>query len=114
MVHFSNFMAAVTILGFAGDTLTFFGGLILALDALGRDREFKKQQQLGEVVVDLKGIELTKDGIKLTGDKSIEHVFIRQSVRRALWGTAIMALGFVLLLVSRSVEAVTRAAEHCS
>lgn len=86
----------------------------MSLDALRRDREFKNQQQLGEVVDELKGIELTKDGIKLTGDKSIEHVFIRQSVRRALWGTAIMALGFILLLVSRSIEAVTRAAEHCS
>jgi len=41
------------------------------------------------------GIELVKYGIKLTSDKSIEHVFIRQSVRRAFWGAAILALGFV-------------------
>jgi hypothetical protein len=106
-------MAIAAILGFAGDTLTFVGGLILALDALGRDQEFRRQQQLWKAVVDLKGIELVKYGIKLTSDKSIEHVFIRQSVRRAFWGAAILALGFVFLFASRSVEAVTRTAEHC-
>ena len=84
-------MAIAAILGFAGDTLTFVGGLILALDALGRDQEFRRQQQLWKAVVDL----------------------IRQSVRRAFWGAAILALGFVFLFASRSVEAVTRTAEHC-
>jgi hypothetical protein len=107
-------MTVATILGFAGDTLTFLGGLILAIDAVGRDREFTKQQELGKAVADLKSVELTKDGIKLTGAKSIEHVFIRQSVRRALWGTGIMTIGFISLLAARFMEAVGRAAEHCS
>ncbi|MFZ0313687.1 MAG: hypothetical protein WAL85_13345 [Candidatus Korobacteraceae bacterium] len=104
-------MPLATILGFAGDTLTFVGGLVLAWDALMRDREFKKQQQLGEVVHELKGIKLATGGIKLTGPNDVERVFIRQSVRRAFWGTAVMTLGFILLLCSRGCESYSHSPE---
>ena len=97
-------MTLATFLGYAGDSLTFAGGLVLAWDALMRDREFKKQQQLGKTVYELKGIRLTSNGIKLTGPDDVERVFIRQSVRRALVGTIIMTIVFILLLCSRGCE----------
>jgi hypothetical protein len=98
-------MTLAAFLGFAGDSLTFAGGVVLAWDALMRDREFKKQQQLGDVALnDLKDIRLTSRGIRLTGPDDVERVFIRQSVRRALVGTIIMTIGFILLLCSRGCE----------
>jgi len=49
-------------LGFAGDTLTFLGGLILSADALGREREFRKQKDWIETIKEFKGVELTRRG----------------------------------------------------
>jgi len=40
-------MTCATMLGFAGDFLTFLGGFILSLDALFREREFRKQKDWG-------------------------------------------------------------------
>ena len=107
-------MPLAAMLGFAGDSLTFVGGLILSLDALWRDWEFRKQKDLAGVVKQLKGIELTQDGIKLISGDAIERVFIRQSVRRALWGTILMTLGFIALLASRIVEAAGPVTAHMS
>jgi hypothetical protein len=107
-------MTLASLLGFAGDSLTFVGGFILSLDALRRDKEFRGQKALAGVVKDLTGIELTKDGIKLISGEAVERVFIRQSVRRAVWGTIIMTLGFIALLGSRIVEAAGPVAEHIS
>ena len=105
-------MTTATILGFLGDSLTFVGGAVLGWDALMRDREFKKQQQLGTVALsDLKDIRIVSHGIKLTGPNDVERVFIRQSVRRALVGTIIMTSGFILLLCSRGCEARSHSAE---
>jgi len=94
-------MSTATILGFVGDTLTFFGGVVLALDALEREREFRKQKEWADTVREFKGVELTRHGIRLLDEKSVELVFIRLSVRRSVWGTAIVAAGFLALLGAR-------------
>ena len=105
-------MSPSTILGLIGDALTFTGGLILALDAVRRQREFRKTKQLQETVKSLDGIKLTQDGISLLDDKAVELVFIRQSVRRAIYGAACLTIGFVFLLITRVVELIAQLTEH--
>ena len=39
--------------------------------------------------------------IRLLDEKSVELVFIRLSVRRSVWGTTIVAAGFLALLGAR-------------
>jgi len=100
-------MTPAMMLGFAGDTLTFLGGLILSADALGREREFRKQKDWIETIKEFKGVELTRCGLRLLDENSVELVFIRLSVTRSIWGTVVVTLGFVALLASRILEAVT-------
>jgi len=93
-------------LGLGGDTLTFVGAMILAIDAVGRQKEFQKIQRTAATVRDplLKKVKFTKDGISLTSHDDVELVFIHRSVKRALCGSVILALGFVCLLLARICE----------
>lgn len=103
-------MTPAMMLGFAGDTLTFLGGVILSVDALGREREYRKQKDWVQTIKEFKGVELTRRGIRLLDENSVELVFIRLAVTRSIWGTAIVTLGFVALLGSRVLEALARTA----
>jgi hypothetical protein len=105
-------MSPSTILGLIGDALTFTGALILALDALRRQTEFRKTKQLQKAVESLDGIKLTQDGIVLLNNESVELVLIRQSVKRALWGAGILTLGFIFLLATRIIELIAQLTEH--
>jgi len=96
-------MSASTIWGLLGDSLSFLGALILALDALWREREFIRQKKLLRMVETLR-VRLTLDGIELVDGESTHLVFIRQSVRRSIWGASILTSGFICLLVARIVE----------
>lgn len=95
-----------TVLGLCGDSLTFIGGVILAIDALGKHREFKKIQRTAKAVADpiLANIRLTKNGIALRGKDDVEEVFIYKSVSRALLGSIVIAIGFICLLLARLHE----------
>ena len=97
-------MSTSTLLGFAGELLTFAGGIILSLDALRRNREFTKTENLQTTVSRLAGIELTMNGVRLLGDDAVELVFIKKSVRRALLGTLIVTSGFLCLLAARLAD----------
>jgi hypothetical protein len=99
-------MSLTAILGIVGDSLTFTGGVILAFDALRRETEFRRRKELDKAVESLKGIKLTQNGIVVLNDESTELVFIRQSVRRALWGAGILMIGFLFLLATRFAELV--------
>jgi hypothetical protein len=93
--------------GLVGDSLTFIGGMILAIDAIGRQKEFTKIQNTVAAVTDplLANVKITKEGIYLTNnEKNVELVFIHRSVNRARWGSLLVAIGFVCLLVARIWE----------
>jgi hypothetical protein len=98
-------MESATILGFAGDGLTFVGGLVLGIDAIWRESEFRKKKDWVETIHEFKNVQLTRQGVRLLGESSVELVFIRLSVWRSIWGTAIVTLGFLALLGSRILEA---------
>jgi hypothetical protein len=92
--------------GLAGDTLTFTGGLILALDALLKEREFTKSRKLTKTIESpfLAKVTLERNGISLKSEADVELAFIRISVRRAMYGSVTLCLGFVFLLVARLGE----------
>ena len=94
-------MPASTILGFFGDSLTFAGALILAIDAIRREIEFRRQKSLSAMISQVKTARFTMDGIELVGEDATQLVFIRQSIRRAIWGTSILSIGFIFLLLAR-------------
>jgi hypothetical protein len=93
-------------LGLAGDTLTFLGGMILAINAIGKQKEFRKIQSTAAAVSDplLAKVRFTSEGVSLTNHEDVELVFIRRSVKRAVWGTVVITLGFVCLLLARIYE----------
>ena len=91
-------------LGFAGDIFTFVGGFILAWDALRRHEEFRKAKNLQSVVTRFAGLDISQGDVRLSDSGSVELLFISRSVRRALWGTAIVTLGFLCLLAARITE----------
>jgi hypothetical protein len=97
-------MTASTVLGLLGDLLTFGGGLVLSLDALQRAKDFKKTTALQQTVAKLVGIKLTSGGLRIFDNDSTELVFIRKSVRKAMWGTVIITSGFLCLLASKIIE----------
>jgi hypothetical protein len=97
-------MPAPVIWGFCGDFFSFVGALILALDALWRQREFVRQKKLVQMIKVLKEVRLTLRGVELVDDESANLVLIRQSVLRAVWGAGILAVGFICLLISRALE----------
>jgi hypothetical protein len=97
--------------GFAGDGITFLGGIILAIDAIGKQREFRNIQSTFKAVTNplLSGVKLTKKGVSLTNRDDVELVFIRRTVTRAIWGSCLLALGFICLLIARIIESAPRA-----
>jgi len=106
-------MSLSGILGLLGDTLTFTGAVILALDALWREREFMRQKQMINMIKSLREVRLILHGIELVDSESANRVFIRQSVLRSVWGAAFLVLGFVCLLVARLIEMFHHIGNHC-
>jgi hypothetical protein len=75
---------------FCCDALTFLGGPILSVDALGREREFRKQKDWVATIKEFKGVELTRRGIRLLDENLVELVFIRLSVTRSISGIIVV------------------------
>ena len=92
--------------GFAGDALSFVGGITLAIDALRQEQTLKKHRAWLQTIDDpeLKGIVLTLDGVKLRTGRDVELSFVRRSKRLAFIGAGILAIGFLCLFVSRCLE----------
>jgi hypothetical protein len=101
-----------TIFGFLGDSLSFAGALVLAVDAVLRERDFKAQKNLVNMIKVLKEIRLTRHGIELIDADSANLVFIRQSVRRSVWGTIILTIGFICLFVTRCLDTFAKHSCH--
>lgn len=88
-------------IGFFADTFTFSGAVILAVDAFIRERDFSRQKDLISMVKSFARVRFVVEGIELIDENSTALVFIRQSARRALWGTIILAVGFIGQIVAR-------------
>ena len=90
-----------TVLGFLGDFTTFVGGVVLAYEAITREREFHGKRKLTKTLGALTRVTITHNGVLLTDDKDVELAFIRQTAKRAVIGTIVLTLGFIFLLIAR-------------
>ena len=71
--------------GFAGDFLTFLGGVVLALDAILEERKFRKIKDWEGTITapELARVVITRGRVKLKTKDDVELSFVRQSTRRA-------------------------------
>ena|SRR5271166_6051084 len=95
--------------GLVGDSLTFIGSAILALDAILKEREFNKSKALLETITyrSLAKVTLERNGIVLKNEDDVELLLIRSSVRRGIIGGCILTTGFLCLLIARLGESST-------
>ncbi|HKV77598.1 MAG TPA: hypothetical protein VJP02_05645 [Candidatus Sulfotelmatobacter sp.] len=93
-------------LGLAGDTVTFIGGIVLALEAARQHEQFLKIQQMANTLKspELVHLKVEVEGVLITDHKDIERAFIRLSARRALIGAIGLAIGFGFLFLARLAE----------
>jgi hypothetical protein len=93
-------------LGLPGDVLSFVGGVILALDALNKEREFNKIKKITRVITSPKFQTLTVEveGEVVKDGQDVDLTFLRRSVRLARIGFSLVAVGFLFLMASRMVE----------
>lgn len=86
--------------------LSFVGGVILALDALNKEREFNKIKKITRVVTSQKFQTLTVEveGEVVKDGQDVDLTFLRRSVRLARIGFSLVAVGFLFLMASRMVE----------
>ena len=43
-------------------------------------------------------------GVVVKSEQDVERAFIRRSARKAVWGCGLLAIGFLVLVVSRLME----------
>jgi len=97
---------AAPFVGLFGDGATFAGGLVLALDALHKEREIK---DIRRIVSTLKSpviarLKVEMEGVILTDEDDVQIAFLRRSARKALLGCALLTVGFLALLLARGSE----------
>lgn len=92
--------------GAVGDLITLIGGIVLALDAINKEREFDHHKAL-DSVREAKGmgeLVIQEKGVMLTDRDAVDRVFIRQTATQAIWGCSLLVGGFFVLLASRVLE----------
>jgi hypothetical protein len=94
------------IVGLAGDTLTLGGGLLLALDAIRKEKDFDEIKELAKTVKDprLARLRLVMEGVELSSESGPEKAILRRSAWRAKWGCILLLIGFAVLVASRLIE----------
>jgi hypothetical protein len=88
-------------LGVCGDTLTFVGSLVLAIDAARQERRFKKVRERVRTYLDspeLMQLKVSVDGVVVTSKEDVELPFIRHSAMLAKIGSILLVVGFGFLL----------------
>ena len=96
-----------SLVGLVGDSLTFIGSALLALDAILKERGFNRSKSLLETITNpaLAKVTLERNGIVLKNEDDVELLLIRSSVRRGIWGgNCILTIGFLCLSIARFDE----------
>jgi hypothetical protein len=93
-------------LGLFGDTVTFIGGIILAIEAARQHKQFQEIQQMAKTLTSpqLVHLKVEVEGVLITDHKDIERAYIRHSARRALIGAVALAIGFGFLFLKGLAE----------
>ena len=99
-------MNIVPWIGVLGDFTTLTGGIVLAWDAINKEREFthhkaidavREAKAMGGLIIDVKGV-------RITDRDDVTRVFVRQTAAQAIWGCCFLVAGFLMLLASRVLE----------
>jgi hypothetical protein len=93
-------------LGTIGDTITLLASVMLAYDQIHEAAQRKQVQKMTNVVEadELKKIRIKVEGVVAKDHEEVEYAYVRRSSRRALWGTIILCVGFLFLLLGRIAE----------
>lgn len=99
-------MELARLLGFAGDSVTFVSGVLLAWDAIRSEAEFVEATKIMEGLQHpvMKGVKVSVDKLVVQNERGVERVFRRRASRKAIIGSVLLAVGFLLLLGSRLTE----------
>ena len=96
-------------IGLCGDILTFAGAVMLAIEALEREKEFntirRSVETLGDKAIgqfrwSMRGLEV--DAGPNSGN--VKRVFLHRSARMAKYGCVVLAIGFLFLVAARVME----------
>jgi hypothetical protein len=98
-------MKTGTILGIAGDALNLAGAIVLILNEIGREKDYRDAAAAAKVLAKLPDIHFeTHDGNRLANFADLVLQILRKEKKRALVGLAVLSLGFVFQLLSRLYE----------
>ena len=99
-------MELARLLGYLGDGVTFFSGILLSWDAMRSESEFVEATRIMEGMKHpvMQGIKVKLDQMIVTNEKGVERVFRRRASRKAIYGSILLTVGFLLLLGSRVSE----------
>jgi hypothetical protein len=99
-------MELARLLGYLGDGVTFFSGILLSWDAMRSESEFIEATKITEGMKHpvMQGVKVKLDHVIVTNDKGVERVFRRRASRKAIYGSILLTVGFLLLLSARISE----------
>ncbi|SRR5216683_4802489 len=99
-------MQTGAILGLIGDLFAFTGALLLTLDALSKEYEFRRIKRITSALKsqNLAKLKLEVGGVVLTDENDVEAVFVRNSAKKAIIGSVLLGIGFFLIIVGRILD----------
>lgn len=98
-------MKASTLLGVAGDALNLVGAIILILNEIGRQKDYRDAETSSKELAKMTDIEFeTREGNPLASFTDLVLQILGKEKKRAIIGLAVLCFGFVLQLLSRLRE----------
>jgi len=94
-----------TILGIVGDALNLAGAIILILNEIGREKDYRDAGTAAKVLAKMPDIVFeSEEGNRLANFTDLVLQILRREKKRAVAGLVVLFAGFVLQLLSRFYE----------
>jgi hypothetical protein len=99
-------MCSKLIVFWAGNVVSFAGGVILALETLARERERRRIYKIQEMFKSpsLAKLRYEVNGIVISDERDLEIAHLRLSSKRAALGLSLLVIGFALTIVSEFLD----------
>jgi hypothetical protein len=94
------------ILGLVGDLFTFMGAVILAFDAISKQREYLRLKNIESTIQSkaLSNLTLELDGVLIKDKDDVARAFVHTSAGKTVVGCLVLMTGFLFLLFSRLLD----------